>query len=188
VHSAKPLAFLVLSLSVCACSGDDGSKTDKSTVDTGSPPDEELPEVWINEFMASNTMTLADETGAFPDWVELYNASDFEADLSGWWITDDNTYIFKHRFAEGVVIPAKGYIVVFCDGDTADGPLHTSFQLDALGEDLGLYGPNVLDNPVIDSLDAYGSQLPDVSLARSPDGSPNFVVSDPSTPGETNGG
>ena len=189
---AAPLlrtAFSVAcALVVAGCSGDDSAKSDTTTVDTGSPPEEELAEVWINEFMASNTLTLADEGGAFPDWVELYNASDFEADLSGWWLTDDNTNIFKFRFEDGVTIPAGGFIVVFCDGDTNEGPLHSSFQLDAQGEDLGLYGPNVLDNPRVDSLDAYGPQAPDVSLARSPDGSPNFVGADPATPGASNGG
>jgi hypothetical protein len=181
---------LLLSAVLSACSGDDGTDETKVTpVDTGTPPGVELPEVYINEFMASNVSTYPDEGGAFPDWVELFNASDFEADLSGWWITDDNTDIFKHRFAEGVTIPAGGFIVVFCDGDTTEGPLHTSFQLAAKGgEDLGLYGPNVLDNPEIDSIDAYGPQVPDVSLARSPDGSSNWVVADTATPGESNGG
>ncbi|MEY4813958.1 MAG: hypothetical protein RLZZ162_1031, partial [Verrucomicrobiota bacterium] len=27
----------------------------------------------ITEFMASNTTTLADEDGAFPDWIEIFN-------------------------------------------------------------------------------------------------------------------
>ncbi len=180
----------VLALTLPAGSGCNGdASSDTTPVDTGPPPGTELPEIYINEFMASNVSTYPDEGGAFPDWVELYNASDDEADLSGWWITDDNSDIFKHRFAEGVTIPAKGYVVVFCDGDTDEGPLHTSFQLAATGgEDLGLYGPNTLDNPVIDSIDAFGPQAADVSLARSPDGSSNWVVADVATPGASNGG
>ena len=184
----RALAPLAATL-VLACNGDAATDADTLLADTGGPPDTELPEVYINEFMASNTHTYPDEGGAFPDWVELYNASDVEADLSGWWITDDNNNLFKHRFAEGVSIPAKGFVVVFCDGDTDEGPLHTSFQLDAAGgEDLGLYGPNVLDNPVVDSIDAFGPQASDVSLARSPDGANNWVVAEEPTPGASNGG
>lgn len=184
------VTVMALSL-VVACSGegkDTGTTGSDDPLDTGGPPVASLPNVYINEFMASNTMTHPDEGGAFPDWLELYNASNVEADLSGWWLTDDNTNIFKWQFPDGVTIPAGGFIVVFCDGDVEEGPLHASFQLDAAGEDLGLYGPNVLDNPEIDAIDAYGQQLPDISLARSPDGSPTFVADDTPTPGMSNGG
>ncbi len=176
-------------MALAACSGPakEGSTTD-DPLDTGPPGVEPLADVYINEFMASNTMTHPDESGAFPDWVELFNASDFEADLSGWWLTDDNTNVFKWQIPDGVTIPAGGFWVVFCDSDVEQGDNHASFQLDAAGEDLGLYGPNIRDNPEIDAIDAYGQQLPDVSLARSPDGSPTFVADDTPTPGASNGG
>jgi len=178
-----PLALIVGS----ACSGDAESKdAGPTTVDTGAPSTE-LPDVYINEFMASNSMSHPDEGGAFPDWIELYNASDVDADLSGWWLTDDNTDIFKWQIPDGVSILPGGFIVMFCDRDLDEGPLHVDFELDADGEDIGLYGPNVLDNPEIDAIDAYGLQLADVSLARVPDGSPTFVAVDGGTPGVTNG-
>ena len=184
-------AFLLpMMLMVAACGGDaaKGDDDDDTPIDTGTPPGTELPEVFINEFMASNTSTWPDESGAFPDWIELYNASDVEADLSGWWVTDDNDDIFKHRLADGVVIPAGGFLVLFADGDVDEGPLHLGFSLAAIGEDIGLYGPNALDNPVIDKLDDFGQQVPDVSIAASPDGSRNFVVAETPTPGASNGG
>ncbi len=179
---------------LAACAGDKASTDDPTgdddddTIDTGGPPVGELPEVYINEFMASNTLTVADELGAFPDWVELYNAGDTEADLSGFWMTDDNTNIFNHEFADGTVIPAGGFLLLFADGDVEEGPTHLNFSLSAASEDIGLYGRNVDDNPRIDSLDDYGVQAPDISLARSPDGSPTFVVDDTPTPGTSNGG
>jgi hypothetical protein len=177
-------------LALAACSGpnkEDGTQPG-TTVDTGTPGEEPLADIYINEFMASNTMTHQDASGAYPDWVELYNASSVDAAIGGWWLTDDNDDIFKWQIPDDVVVPAGGYIVIFCDGDTDQGSLHANFNLDAAGEDLGLYGPNVRDNPVIDAIDDYGQQLSDVSLARSPDGSPTFVADDTPTPGASNGG
>jgi hypothetical protein len=45
----------------------------------------------INEFMASNTVTLEDpdDPGNWPDWIELYNASDQPVTLNGHYLTDD---------------------------------------------------------------------------------------------------
>lgn len=185
--SSAFLVLLALPLTV-ACSGDDGQGTDTTPVDTGSPaPD--LPEIYINEFMAANSLTYADESGAYPDWVELYNAGTEDVDLEGYWFTDDKGDKRKHLLAPGVSIPAGGYLVLFCDGDTGDGPLHIGFNLDAQGgEDIGLYAPDELDNAEIDSLSQFGQQAPDISLARSPDGSSNWIIEYEPTPGASNGG
>jgi len=45
----------------------------------------------INEFMASNRQTIEDpdEAGQYPDWIELYNASDTPIILNGMYLTDD---------------------------------------------------------------------------------------------------
>ncbi|HTE05571.1 MAG TPA: CotH kinase family protein, partial [Planctomycetota bacterium] len=39
--------------------------------------------VWINEFMADNVGTLADEAGDFEDWIELFNATGAPASVGG---------------------------------------------------------------------------------------------------------
>ncbi len=45
----------------------------------------------INEFMADNETTIQDpnELGEYPDWIELYNASDSNIVLNGMYLTDD---------------------------------------------------------------------------------------------------
>ncbi|HSW02608.1 MAG TPA: PEP/pyruvate-binding domain-containing protein [Sedimentisphaerales bacterium] len=47
----------------------------------------------INEFMADNEQTLEDpvDPGDYPDWIELYNASDETIVLNGLYLTDDIT-------------------------------------------------------------------------------------------------
>jgi len=176
-------ALLVLPMVLAAACGN----KDDDPVDTGADV-VTLPNIYINEFMASNSSTYADESGAFPDWIELYNASNEDADLTGWWITDDNTEPMKHEILEGVVVPAGGFFVLFADGDIDQGVNHLSFSLDADGEDIGLYGPSEFDTPEIDALDAYPVQITDISLARTPDGSPQFEATENPTPGASNGG
>ena len=36
----------------------------------------ENPLLFINEFMASNDSTIADEAGEYDDWIEVYNGDD----------------------------------------------------------------------------------------------------------------
>ncbi len=45
----------------------------------------------INEFMADNERTIEDpcEAGEYPDWIELYSASDSPITLNGMYLTDD---------------------------------------------------------------------------------------------------
>ena len=53
--------------------------------------------VVINEFMASNSRTLAD-AGQYEDWIELYNTSSQPVDVGGMYLTDDLTDPTKWRF------------------------------------------------------------------------------------------
>lgn len=187
---------LVLTLGLWACdggnSGDKGA-TDQttpehtgSTITTGTPGTS-LPKVWVNEVMAQNATTLQDESGAYPDWFELYNPNDFAVDLEGWWISDDTEDKFKWQIPPGVTIDAGDYLVFFADGDTGDGPLHASFQLGGLkNEDVALYGPNVEDNPLIDAIEDMGIAVPDISIARMPDGGPTWEQDASPTPGGAN--
>lgn len=177
----------VASIAAGCTAGDapDGNSDTDTVVDTGSPSG--LATVFVNEVMAANTSVLMDEAGAYPDWVELYNPNDHAVDLSGWWLTDDVTTIFKWIVPDGISIPAAGYLIVFCDSDTAEGDLHASFNLDSAGgEDVGLFGPNVLDNPQVDALEDMQPAVPDVSLARMPDGGATWQIDGGPTPGAAN--
>ena len=128
--------------------------------------------VVINELMASNSETVADEAGEFDDWLELYNNNDFEVDLSGYFLTDDANELNKWSFAEGTVIPAQGYLIVWTDDDEEQGSLHTTFRLSADGEEA------VLSNPVLEIVDQvkFETQTPDLAYARVPNGTGDFVI------------
>ena len=52
----------------------------------------------ITEIMASNRQTLEDGNGRSSDWIEIYNAGDQTADLTGWYLTDDPQTLNRWRF------------------------------------------------------------------------------------------
>ena len=121
--------------------------------------------VRINEVMTSNKGAVPDEDGDFPDWVELYNTSDTAVDISGFGLTDDLLVAAKWAFPSGTIIPAKGYLVVFCSGDVAKGALHTSFKLSATDQ---LILSNASGRP-IDSMQLQ-SVAAGAALVRAEDG------------------
>jgi hypothetical protein len=98
----------------------------------------------ISEFMAANTKVLADEDGAFSDWIELHNPGESDVNLAGWHLTDSASNKTKWKFPD-LTLPAGGYLLVFAsskDRTNPAGPLHTNFALSAGGEYLGLIQPD----------------------------------------------
>ena len=162
----------------------DGGSTDGGSTDGGgSDGGGETYDIAINEFMASNASTLTDESGAYPDWIELYNAGSSSVNLDGFFITDDLKDAEKHVLSGGLSIAAGGFLVLFADGDIKDGDLHIGFNLTGDGEDLAIYDP---DGNNLDAL-TYEAQATDWSAARVPDGSTTWQITDSPTPGTSNG-
>jgi hypothetical protein len=76
--------------------------------------------VVINEVMASNSFTLADEDGDYPDWIELYNSGSDTVNLLNWGISDSKKIPFKWVFPD-VTLTAGQFLVVFAsDKDRRD--------------------------------------------------------------------
>lgn len=146
----------------------------------------EPPEIYINEFVASNASGLTDASGAFPDWIEIWNGGDELVDLSPYTLTDDSTQPQKWSFPAAVEVDAGDYLIVFADGDpSTSDELHASFKLSASGETLQLIGPASEDFPIVDSV-TFDVQTTDVSWARQPDGGPDWGADDTPTPGAVN--
>ena len=99
-----------------------------------APTNESSAQIVINEVMISNKGAVPDETGAFPDWVEIYNNTDSSLDISGYGLSDDLLTAAKWTFPEGSVISPRGYLVVFCSGDVTRGKMHAGFKLSASDE------------------------------------------------------
>jgi hypothetical protein len=140
--------------------------------------------LFINEFMASNKKTITDEFGQYPDWVELYNAGDTGIDLRVMYLTDDLSRPMKWTFPD-TVIPAHGYVIVWCDGAYRQGSLHASFKLGIEGEQIGLYATDGDHLFFVDTL-TFGQQRTDTSWGRIPDGGSDWRFLSVPTPGSAN--
>jgi serine/threonine protein kinase len=150
------------------------------------------PAVVINEFMVSNTQTIADPQGDYDDWIELYNRTPKTVDISGYYLSDDKSDPKKWRFPLGTKIGAYNYLLVWADGEavyTEVGhfglELHTNFHLSKSGEDVLLVDSDANENKILDDA-LYERQPSDFSIARLPNGGGDFSVTSAPTPGRKN--
>lgn len=86
--------------------------------------------VLINELMQSNFGGVIDYYNEYPDsWVELYNASDTDLDLKGWYIGEKNDINIAYKLPSSLKLAAKGYTLIYCDKEAFDQ--HTDFRLNS---------------------------------------------------------
>lgn len=142
----------------------------------------------ISEIMADNESIVFDGTGTASDWIELYNPTDAEIDLSGWYLSDkytqndDGTVAFTPKktswtFPDETKLGAGEYLLVFTGNDlvTADGSkfdsagnLHANFGLSKSGDAVILAKPETAEDgsvtgyTVVDSI-IFGSQMENYS-------------------------
>lgn len=129
----------------------------------------------INEFMASNDVTQADQDGDYDDWIELYNNSSSAIDLEGYFLSDDAEDLMQWTFPAGTVIEANGYLIIWADEDDDQSGLHADFKLSASGESVFLADAT---GTVIDEV-TYPEQETDISYGRFPNGTGNFETMTP---------
>jgi Lamin Tail Domain len=121
-------------------------------------------ELIISEFLASNIKNLADEDGAFEDWIEIRNTGTERASLAGWFLSDSSNDLRKWPFP-GTNVNAGSSLVVFAsnkDRREIGKPLHTNFKLSQTGEFLALTKPDGITSTTRFS-PAYPAQIPDIS-------------------------
>ena len=154
--------------------------TPGATNDPRTPP----TQVFINEWMAVNTSTLADPADYdYDDWFELYNPGSNAVDLAGCTLTDNLSNPTQFRIPSGYALAPRGFLLVWADGETGQNnsnraDLHVNFKLERNGEVIALFAP---DGPLIDGV-VFGPQTSDVSMGRQPDGSTNLAFFATPTP------
>lgn len=127
--------------------------------------------VVINEVCSSNVACCMDDKGDYPDWVELYNPTDSDIDLSGYMFNRSvDLKKEKYVFPEGTVLPS-GSFYLFDPG----------FTIGSDGANL-----NLLDDKkhYIDRVSVPRLKY-DTTYARAEDGSYSWEIKVP-TPGYSN--
>jgi len=130
--------------------------------------------VCINEVSAANDIYV-NEYFKRNDWIELYNTTDNDIDVQGMYLSDNVEKPKKYQIAKlqtSTVIPAHGYLIVWCDKLEPQSQLHASFKLDADGGDVLL---TAADESWSDIL-SYTAMTSDETVGRYPDGYRNVIT------------
>ena len=142
----------------------------------------------VNEVMPENQSTLCDpdepnEGNCHEPWFELYNAGLEPVSLQGFFLTTDPALPAMFRIDQRMIAPPLGHVIFWADGETAQGPNHTSFRLRSAAGVIGLYAPD--GTTLVDSL-AYALPPPGRSWGRTPDGAAASAVMTFASPGSRN--
>ncbi len=153
--------------------------------DIYTPP----PVLFVNEFMAKNTVTITDENGDYDDWIEIYNPGTEAIDIGGYFITDDlanpTQWLIPSTYPDSTTIQPGEFLLLWADKEPAQGVLHVNIKLGTSGEQIGLYFTDGVG--VIDTL-TFGAQAEDISAGRLDDGGDLWGFFTGTTPGASNSG
>lgn len=129
--------------------------------------------VCINEICSQNKSCLADSYGSYSDWIEFYNASGSEIDISGYGLSDSAAEPQKYVFPDNTIIGAGEHFIVFASKkESVSGELHTGFSISKNGETILLSDPSgrVIEQIEVPTLGE------DMSYGRTPDGADTFEI------------
>jgi hypothetical protein len=135
-------------------------------------------QVAINEVLVRNS-GLPNPDGSLAAWVELYNPSETEANISDMSLSISTAEPRMWVAPAGTVVPAGGFLVVQCDPSLPASATNTGFGLDPIGAGLHLFHPLAVGGGLRDSV-TWGNQLADLSVGRSPNGTGAFILNLPS--------
>ena len=143
--------------------------------------------VRVTELMAANGNVHKGPDGSYCDWIELYNASGSEFDLSGFGLSDNISKPKKYTFPNGTRIGAYSYLVLYHTEAPVEGAYCLDFGLSGQGETLIFTSA---DDRIIDLIE-FGVQSKNCSFARvytngAFDASASFAPTDKPTPGFDN--
>lgn len=139
--------------------------TETERLDNGIKP------IMVNEISAANSVYVNDYFKR-NDWFELYNTTNEDIDVEGMYISDDPAKPQKCQISKGetnlsTIIPAHGFLTVWCDKLAPVNMLHASFKLAAEGGSVLI---TAKDGSWSDEL-KYEAHNGDETVGRYPDGS-----------------
>ena len=145
-------------------------------------------QVVVNEYSASNLTSFVDQFSKTEDWIELYNNSGADLDISGYGLSDKIDKPLKYLIPEGTIMPANGILVFWCSGRDlfAGGEYHTNFKLSqTTGKDMVVLA--MPDGTIINDIE-MDVTLTEHSRCRVTDGADEWAICTSPGPGLTNDG
>lgn len=138
----------------------------------------------INELMQSNIDCIMDDINEFPDsWVELYNCSVHEIDLSSYSIGITDNANEACKLPSQIIMPGE-FVIVYCDKQDEANGLHTDFRIDS-GKGAAVYLFN--GNNIVDQVTGLKKQpAPNVAYGRLDENSDEWGYQYTPTPGSPN--
>ena len=141
--------------------------------------------VCINEVSAANSIYV-NEFFKHNDWVELYNTTSADIDIAGMFLSDNpenpKKYQIGQTYGVSTIIPAHGFLTIWCDKLEPQSQLHASFKLDADGGEMVL---TAADESWSDHF-TYVAMEGDESVGRYPDGCRDVFTMNVPTIGKAN--
>lgn len=140
----------------------------------------------INEVSAANEIAT-NEYWKRGDWVELYNTTDTDIDVAGMYLSDNANKPQKYCITAedtgaSTIVPAHGYLTIWCDKLNTMDYLHASFKLDDEGGVVMLTSADGAWNDIL----TYPAHNSDQTVGRYPDGSNTVYQLTLPTFGQTN--
>ena len=86
-------------------------------------------EIVINEILTQNKGLVKNSAGKSYDYIELYNSSSKTIDVSGYFLSDDKDTLKMFTVPSGTKITAKGFLLIWANGDASSKELNTNFKL-----------------------------------------------------------
>lgn len=141
---------------------------------------------YINEVVSVNRLSLRDNHGESPDWIELRNPNPTPLSMAGYGVSDDPARPQRWVFPDGVEIPAHGFLILYASGRDepyeGGGFIHLPFALSGSGdESLLLTAPDGVT--VVDDFPVLPALTGDLAYGRTMTGDRAFLEP---TPGEAN--
>ena len=137
----------------------------------------------INELCSSNIDQWLDPSFNYGSWVELYNPTSSDIDVTGCFFSDDANVPRKARINDATRIPAHGYTVFWFDNyDPAWTPHNIDMKLDCDGDTL--YFNDTQGRNLITFI--YPQSVARCSWAATSDGASSYSFCAAPTPGKSN--
>ena len=144
------------------------------------------PSLRINEIVAVNMNGPTDEMGITEDWLEIHNPGPEPVSLDGMFLSNNRLQSAEWQLPAEVLDPGE-FLMVWCDDDDLEGPLHTDFKLAKAGSEVALFDTVDHGNTLIHGFE-FGLQSADVSFGYLPDDAdaPEYIATP--TPAASNNG